>query len=86
MDDNPQLVSLEINAVVAEAETVKKLIIPLQASKTLEIRAHHFLGQPSELAEDLQLKLLGHLRQFGGAGGVEDDLEGAHESVVMALD
>ena len=84
--DDAKLVPLEIDAVIAEAEAVQELVVPLQPAETLKVGAHDFLGQAAKLAEDLQLELLGHLGELGGAGGVEDDLEGAHESVVLALD
>jgi len=35
-------------------------------------------GEAAELAEDVELRFLGHARQFGGAGRREDDLEWLH--------
>ena len=81
MDDDAQFVALKIHAVIAETEAVKELVVALQPAEALKVGAHDFLGEAAKLAENLQLQLLGHLREFGGAGGVEDDLERAHESV-----
>ena len=81
VDDDAEFVALEIDAVIPEAEAVQELVVAFEPTEAFEVGAHHFLGEAAKLAEDLQLEFLGHLREFGGAGGVEDDLEGAHGSV-----
>ena len=78
MDDKAEVVALEIDAVVADPEPVQRPTLPFQLSETLQFGGHHLLGEASEFAKNGQLKLLGHLCELGGAGGVEDDLERAH--------
>jgi hypothetical protein len=86
VDDDPEFVALKIDAVIPQTETVEELVVALQPAEALKIGAHHFLREAAKLTENLQLQLLGHLGEFGGAGGVKDDLEWAHESVIVVLD
>jgi hypothetical protein len=79
VNDDPQTMALEVNAVVGEAEAVERAAGFFEFPKRLQIRLDHVAGDAAELPEDFQLKPLGHGRKFGGAGGVEDDLEKPHE-------
>ena len=81
VDDEAEIVALEVDAVVADPEPVQRPPFPFQFSEAFQLGGHHLLRKPSEFAEDIELKFLGHSRQFGGAGGVEDDLEGSHKLV-----
>lgn len=78
MHDNPEVVLLEVDAVIAEAETVQDLAVTLQLAKALKFSGHDFVGQAAEFAEDVQLQFPWHARQFGRAGRIENNLEWAH--------
>lgn len=78
MNDDPQSVALEVNAVVGEAEAIERSARFFEFPECLEIRLDHVAGDAAELTKYLQLQPLGHGRKFGGAGGVEDDLEEPH--------
>ena len=78
MHDDPQFMPLKIDAIVSQPKAMQDFSVPLQFPKPFEIGFHHLLRQPAELAQNVQLQFLGHLRQFDRAGRIEDDLEGAH--------
>ena len=78
MNDDPQSVALEVNAVVGESEAVERAARLFEFPKRLQIRLDHVAGNAAELPEDFQLEPLGHGRKLCGAGGVEDDLEEPH--------
>ena len=85
MHDNSQQMPLEINPIIAQAKAMQDFSVPLQFPEPFEIGFHHFLGQSTELAQDVQLQFPGHLRQFDRAGRIEDDLEWPHCDFVEAL-
>src|SRR5688500_18052387 len=74
----------EINAVIADAETVEDFSRAFEFSVFLHFRADDFLGQTAEFAEDVELKFLGHLGEFASAHGIEDNLERTHGSGVAS--
>src|SRR5581483_4986835 len=83
MDDHAEVVPLEINAIIAEAKAMEGLAVALEFAEMLEIALHGLLGKAAKFAEDVKLQFPGHLGQFRGADGVEDDLElhhGPHNS------
>jgi hypothetical protein len=80
MDNDSQVVALEVNSVIAQAEAMKSLPIPFQFSELMEITVDYFLGQASEFAEDVQLEFSRHLCQLGSADRIENDLELKHAS------
>jgi hypothetical protein len=73
-----QLVALEIDAVISHPEAVQGPAGALEFPELIQLGIHDLLRQAAKLAEDLELQLFGHPRQFRRAGGVEDNLEGAH--------
>ncbi len=81
MDEESKLVTLEVNPVVADPEAVQNAARSLELPELVQLGVHDLLGQAAELAQDLQLELLGHARQFGGTGGIEDYLERSHLAV-----
>jgi hypothetical protein len=76
MNEHAEVVLLEIDPVIAEAQAVQDVAIAFQFAEVLQFRGHHLLRHAPEIAEDLQLEILGHPREFGGGGGREDDLKG----------
>jgi hypothetical protein len=78
VDDHAQVVPLEIDPVIADAEAVQDPARALEFAEVIQLGMHDLLGQSTEFAEDLELQFLGHLRQLRGAGGIKNDLEGAH--------
>ena len=85
MHDDAQLVPLKIDAIISQPKAMQDLSVPLQFPEPFEIGFHHLLRQPAELAQNVQLQFLGHLRQFNRAGWIEDDLERSHRFVVESL-
>ena len=75
---------LEINPVVADPEPVQGAAGPFELAEGVQVGVQDLLGQPAELAENLELKFLGHARQFGRAGGIKDDLKRRHGSGAAA--
>ncbi len=57
---------------------------PFELAEGVQVGVQDLLGQPAELAENLELKFLGHARQFGRAGGIKDDLKRRHGSGAAA--
>src|ERR1044071_9385404 len=78
MHNDAEIVALEINPVIADAETLQNMAGALQFSKLVHFGAHHLLRQAAKIAKDLELEFLGHLRQFRCAGRIENDLKGSH--------
>ena len=76
--DQPELVPLEVNAILANAKSMERFPVALELAEALQVGAHDFLGQTAELAQDAQLKFLWHPGEFTGAGRVEDNLEWPH--------
>ena len=73
-----EFVAFEINAVIADPESVQGPAGALEFPELVQLGIHDLLRQAAKLAEDLELQLFGHPRQFRRAGRVEDNLEGAH--------
>ena len=78
VDDDAEFVSFEVNAVIADAKAVKDAAGAFEFTELIEFGMHDLLWQSAKFAEDLQLQFLGHLRQFGGAGRIKNDLKRAH--------
>ncbi len=68
MHDDPEFVPLKINAVIPHAKAMQRSPAAFELAEFIEVGAHHLLGQTAKFAEDLQLQVLGHPPQFGGAG------------------
>src|SRR5687767_4425776 len=79
MDHDAEFVPLEINPVIADPKPMQRFARALQLAETLQVGAHNLMWQAAKLPQNAQLKFLGHARQFGSAGGIEDDLERSHE-------
>ena len=71
----PELVAFEIDAVIANPEPVQDPARALEFAELVQLGVHDLLRQAAKLAEDLELQLFGHPRQFRGAGRIKDDLE-----------
>ena len=78
VDEDAEAVAFEINAVVADAITVEDVAVAFEFAEIFEFIGHDMLGEAAEITEDLKLQFLGHLGQFGGTGGRENDLERVH--------
>ena len=78
MDDNSEFMPFKINAIVAQPKAVQGPPVPLEFPEAFEIGFHDLLRQPAELAQNVQLQFLGHLRQFDRAGRIEDYLKWSH--------
>lgn len=78
MDHQTQLMPLEINSIIPEAETVQSFASPLQFPKALQIGAHNLLGQSPELTQYKQLQFLRHSRELSGTGWIENYLKKSH--------
>lgn len=78
VDDHAKLMALEVDAVVANAETVHGASSALELAEVFQVRAHDLLGQAAEFAQNIELQVLGHARELSSTGRVEDDLERAH--------
>ncbi len=79
VDDQPEFMAFEINAVIAHPEPVERAAGTLELAELVHLRMHDLLGQAAKFTQNLQLQLFGHPRQFRSAGRVKDDLEGRHE-------
>ena len=78
MDDQTEFVALEIDAVIPDPKAMEGASSPLELSELVHLSLHDLLGEAAELAEDLQLKFLGHPRELSRAGRIKDDLKGVH--------
>lgn len=81
MNDDSKLVALKVNPIVSQPKPVQRFPGALQFAKAFQLSAHHFLRQPAELSEDMELQFLRHPCQFRRAGGIENNLEGSHALV-----
>lgn len=75
-----KFVTLEIDPIVADAEPMQSAAGPFQFAEGIQLGLHDLLRQTAEFAQDLELQFLGHPGQFGRAGRIKNDLEGAHSS------
>ena len=85
MDDQAQLVAFEIDPVISHSEPVQDSARPLEFAELVQLGIQDLLRQTAKLAEDLELELFGHPRQFRGAGRVEDNLKQAHSKRIQRL-
>ena len=83
MDEQARLDALEINPVFLRAVAVQIALFAMELAEFFRISLIEVLGQEIEFTEDLQLKHLGQVGQFGGAAIVEDDLE--HGGWILGL-
>ena len=83
VDDDTQLVAFEVDAIIAESETVEGAAATFEFSEFLQIGAEHLLGKPSKLTEDIELEVPGKFFQVSGAGWVKDDLELTHRREIL---
>ena len=81
MDHQAEFVPFKIDPIVPDPKAVQDFSGAFQFAEPLQIRAHRFLGQAAKLAQNVQLKILGHAGQLGCADRVEDDLKGTHLSL-----
>lgn len=84
MDQEPQFVPLEIDAVIADPKAVQDAAGPFEFAELIQLGVHHLLRESAEPAQDLQLQFFGHARQFRRAGRIEDDLKRTHETKAVA--
>ena len=80
MHEHAEFVSFEIDTVIADSKPVENASAAFQFAKFIQFGAAHLLWKAAKFAKDLQLKFLGHSRQFSGAGRREDDLKSVHFS------
>ena len=80
MHHQTKFVPFKINPVIPDAKSLQNPPCPLEFPELIDFCVHDLLRQAAKFTQDLQLQLLGHARQFGGAGRVENDLERAHLS------
>jgi hypothetical protein len=85
VDEHAELVALKINAVIAEAETVEDVAVAFELAEIFQFAGDDVLRQAAKIAEDLELKFLGHPREFRRAGGREDDLKCVHQNGSASL-
>jgi hypothetical protein len=57
---------------------------PFQLAELIHLGVHHLLWQASEFSENLQLQLLRHPRQFGGAHRIKNNLKWRHVVLLEA--
>jgi hypothetical protein len=78
VDDDSQCVTLEVNAVVSEAESAEGFSRAFEGAEVLKVAFEDFLGQTAKFAKDVELEFAGHFGQFRSADGVEYDLKLEH--------
>jgi hypothetical protein len=78
MDEHAEFMALKINPVVAHAKAMEDAPAAFEFAEVVQFGADHLLGQPAEIAQDLELEFLGQAGHFGGAGGREYDLKRSH--------
>jgi hypothetical protein len=81
MDDDAEFVAFEVHAIVSHAESMKNLAAAFEFAEAFQFRADDLLGNATEFAENGELKLFRHFRQFSGAGRIKDDLKRTHATV-----
>src|SRR6185503_10548788 len=64
MHHDSQLMLFKVDAIIADAEAMENATGAFEFAKFLQLSGHDLLRQATELAEDLQLQFLGHLRQL----------------------
>ncbi|HWN96797.1 MAG TPA: hypothetical protein VNT99_17340 [Methylomirabilota bacterium] len=79
VNDDPELVPLEVNAVVPYSEAMHYPPGAFELSEMLQIRADDFLRQSAKFAENVELKILWHAGKLRSTGRIEYDLERAHD-------
>ncbi len=77
VDDDAEGMAFEVDAIITEAIAHEGPGIAGQMPEMGLVQLE-FLRQAAKLPEDLELKILGHLRQLGRARRIEDDLERLH--------
>jgi len=75
MNDHSQFMTLEIDAVIAQAKAMQGFARALQFAEMEQITFKNFLGQAAKFAEDVKLQLARHPGQFRRANRIEDDLK-----------
>jgi 7,8-dihydroneopterin aldolase/epimerase/oxygenase len=85
MHDHTEVVFLEIDAVIAEAEAVEDLSVTLQFAEAFQLRGHDLMREAAKFAQDIQLQFLGHAREFRRAGRVKDNLKRPHVAKSLTL-
>ncbi len=78
MDHHAELVPLEVNPVIAYAKAVERAAGALKLPELVEFGIHDLLWKAAKLAQNVELKFLGHAREFSGTDGIKDYLEGQH--------
>jgi hypothetical protein len=79
VDQDPLGMALKVNPVIPATETVKGASIPLDFAEIFSIKGVQVFGEHLKLREKIELEVLGQGTHFGGADGVEDDLEHGRE-------
>ena len=67
--------AFKINAIIAEPEAMERFAVALEFAEMFHLSVQDLLGEAAEFAEDIELQFLRHLGEFGGAGGIKNDLE-----------
>ena len=80
VDQDSLLVALEVDAVVAATEAVKRAAVPLDSAEIFPVERTKIIGKDLELGEEVELEILGKGAHFRGADGIEDDLEHGKEA------
>jgi hypothetical protein len=78
MYHHAELVPLEVNPVIAHTETMERAAGALELPELVEFGIHDLLRKAAKLAQNVELKFLGHAREFSGTDGIKDYLEGQH--------
>ena len=81
MHHDSEIVPLEVNTIIAESKPMQYFPRAFQFPEPLQVSAHDFLRQTPKFPENVKLKFPRHFSQFGGADGIEDDLELDHRLV-----
>jgi hypothetical protein len=78
MHDDAQFVAFEVDAIIAEAKAVEAPAFPLQFPKSIQLRRQDLVRQAAEFAQNEQLEIPRHLREFRRADWIENNLERSH--------
>ena len=84
MHDDTQLVTLEINPVIAEPKAVKSLALAFQMAELVQVALEHLPGNAAKFSQDVELQFARHLGQFRRAGRIKNDLKLHGASVIAA--
>jgi hypothetical protein len=71
-------VTFKIDAIITDAKPVQDTPASFQFAEFVQFGPAHLLWQAPKVAQHLQLQVLGHPRQFGGAYRRKNDLECVH--------